>query len=107
MNFETGKRISGFNWTKLPIPQHVIERVNFLGKDQPKHLTWCDRHGEIIDDPPDAQITGVADEQNHPEEEKDELDLDIQAEQKEFADYEANDANHDAEPLALPTNVPF
>ena len=102
MNLTTGKRFSGFKWDELPIPEHVIKRVNHLGKAQPKRLIWFDRHGKPIDDPPDDQLTGVADDEDHPDATMDELDLDIQEEQREFADYEANEPAPAPEPLILP-----
>jgi hypothetical protein len=30
MSLETGKRVPAYHWEELPIPQHVIDRVNEL-----------------------------------------------------------------------------
>ena len=88
LNLETGKKMSGYKWDQLPIPDTVIQRVNYLGKDQPKRLTWYNRHGEPIGDSPDGQLTGVEDDTDHPDERNKNLDLDIQEEMREIAEQE-------------------
>ena len=47
LNLRTGKNITRRNWTHLPMPIEVIERVNKIGvaHGQPKLLTFQDRHG--------------------------------------------------------------
>jgi hypothetical protein len=40
----------------IPIPDVVINRVNEFGKDQPRLLTFTDRHGRLIGD---MEIPGV------------------------------------------------
>ena len=51
----TVTRYSG-QWTELPMPQEVIERVEYLGRDQPEDLIFKDRHGNIIGD---VELPGV------------------------------------------------
>ena len=60
MNLRTGKRVTRRRWTKLPMPQEVIDRVNQLGKadHQPELLTFYDRKGRSIGD---ADAPGVPD----------------------------------------------
>jgi hypothetical protein len=38
------------------MPGLVIDRVNALGRDQPQHMTFTDRHGRLIGD---VEIPGV------------------------------------------------
>jgi hypothetical protein len=45
LHLSTGVKITAYKWTILPMPDNVILRVNQLGKDQPKDLTFYDRHG--------------------------------------------------------------
>jgi hypothetical protein len=40
LHLSTGAKITAFKWTVLPMPDNVIVRVNHLGKDQPKDLTF-------------------------------------------------------------------
>ena len=35
MALDTGAKITRFQWTELPMPKAVIERVNQIGKDKP------------------------------------------------------------------------
>ena len=53
LNLWTGKNITRCNWTHLPMPIEVIERVNKIGiaQGQPKLLTFKDRHGYENSDP--------------------------------------------------------
>ena len=53
LNLQTGKKITRRNWTHLPMPTEVIERVNQLGKEQnqPTLLTFQERHGNSTMDP--------------------------------------------------------
>ena len=45
LNIRTGKNITRRNWTHLPMPSEVIERVNKIGvaQGQPTLLTFQDR----------------------------------------------------------------
>ena len=63
LNLRSGKRITRRNWTQLPMPQEVIDRVNQLGVNdgQPEVLTFYNSKGDLIgDSDPDA----LADEIN-------------------------------------------
>ena len=53
LNLRTGKKITIRNWTHLPMPIEIIERVNKIGiaQGQPKLLTFKDRHGHENSDP--------------------------------------------------------
>ena len=48
MALNTGKKITRRNWDVIPMPDLVIARVNALGSDQPKQLTFTDCHGRLI-----------------------------------------------------------
>ena len=56
MALNTGQKITRHSWTEVPMPDTVIARVNHLGADQPEHLTFADRHGNLIGD---NEIPGV------------------------------------------------
>jgi hypothetical protein len=49
----TTKVITRRSWDILPMPQSVIDRVNFIGRDQPSQSVFTDRSGNVIgnDDP--------------------------------------------------------
>ena len=72
LNLWTGKKITRQNWTHLPMPSKVIERINKIGLAQgkPKLLTFQDRHRhEKIDPDPyfqplDHEIEGVIDDEH-------------------------------------------
>ena len=56
MNLNTGKRIHRRSWTKLPVPNEVVKRVEQLGRCDKQHelLIFTDKHGnEYKDDPKD------------------------------------------------------
>jgi hypothetical protein len=48
------------SWDVIPMPDLVIDRVNTLGRDQPQHTTFTDRHGRLIGD---VEIPGVDDQE--------------------------------------------
>jgi hypothetical protein len=50
MALDTGAKITRFQWTELPMPKTVIDRVNQIGKDEPSIFTFTNRHGEEIGD---------------------------------------------------------
>ena len=72
LNLRTGKKIIRQNWTPLPMPSEVIERINRIGSAQgePKLLTVQDRHGHEKSDPDpyfqplDHEIEGVVDDEH-------------------------------------------
>ena len=49
----TSKIITRRSWDVLPMPQSVIDRVNFIGRDRPSQAVFTDRSGNVIgnDDP--------------------------------------------------------
>jgi hypothetical protein len=56
MALNSGKKIVCCSWDIIPMPDIVIDRVNALGRDQPQHTTFTDRHGCLIGD---IEIPGV------------------------------------------------
>jgi hypothetical protein len=56
MALNTGKKIVRRSWDVIPMPDVVIARVNALGIDQPRQMTFTDRHGRLIGD---IEIPGV------------------------------------------------
>jgi hypothetical protein len=60
MAFNSGKKIVRRSWYVIPMPDLVIDRVNALGRDQPQHMTFTDRHGRLIGD---VEIPGVDDQE--------------------------------------------
>ena len=54
----SGKKIVRRNWDFVPIPEMVIAHVNTLGSDQPKLITFKDRHVRLIGD---VETPGVGD----------------------------------------------
>jgi len=52
----TARVIARRSWTVLPTPQSVINRVNELAADQPRLITFADRHGNDIADDGDVEI---------------------------------------------------
>ena len=56
MALNTGKKITRNSWDAIPMPDTVIARVNALGRDQPAHLIFTDRSGQLIGD---VEIPGV------------------------------------------------
>jgi hypothetical protein len=60
MALNSGKKIVRHSWDVIPMPDLVIDRVNALGRDQPQHMTFTDRHGRFIGD---VEIPGVDDQE--------------------------------------------
>jgi hypothetical protein len=56
MDFNSGKKIVHRSWDFIPMPDLVIDPGNALGRDQPQHMTFTDRHGRLIGD---VEIPGV------------------------------------------------
>jgi hypothetical protein len=104
LNLATGKKITRGNWTALPMPEAVIDRVNTLGAGQPTQLVFKDRRGREIGDvaipgvdtepiEPDGPAGVAIDEVLDPnDEEDDESDLEA-----EVAPEEADEPDLDAE----------
>jgi len=55
MSLNTSRILRRRAWTVLPMPQSVIDRVNAMAADQPRLITFVDKHGieigDIGDDP--------------------------------------------------------
>jgi hypothetical protein len=56
MALNTRKKIVCHSWDVIPMPYVVIARVNALVSDQPRQMTFTDRHGRLIGD---FEIPGV------------------------------------------------
>jgi hypothetical protein len=56
MALNSGKKIVRRNRDVIPMPDLVIDRVNALCRDQPRHMTFTGRHGRLIGD---VEIPGV------------------------------------------------
>ena len=56
MALNSGKKIFRRKWDFIPMPDTVITRINTLGVNQPKLLTFTDKHGRLIGD---VEIPGV------------------------------------------------
>jgi hypothetical protein len=50
MALNIGKKIVHRSWDFIPMPDLVIDRVNALGRAQPQHISFTDRHGRLIGD---------------------------------------------------------
>jgi hypothetical protein len=60
MALNSSKKIVRHSWDVIPMPDLMIDRVNALGRDQPHHMTFTDRHGRLIGD---VEIPGVDDQE--------------------------------------------
>jgi hypothetical protein len=56
MTLNTGKKILHRSWGVIPMPDVVVARFNALGSDQPRQMTFTNRHGRLIGD---IEIPGV------------------------------------------------
>ena len=50
MALNSGKKIIRWNWDLIPMPDTVTACIKTLGSNQPKFLTFTDRHGRLIGD---------------------------------------------------------
>ena len=62
MALDAGEKITRFQWTELPMPAVVIERVNQIGKNEPSILTFTNRHSQEIGDTTQDFDPGVDDD---------------------------------------------
>jgi hypothetical protein len=65
MALNTGMKIVRRSWNVIPMPDVVITRGNSLDSDQPRQITFTDRHGHLIGD---IEIPGVdsdEEQENH------------------------------------------
>jgi hypothetical protein len=60
MALNTVKNIVRGSWDVIPMPDVVIARANALGSDQPRQMTFTDRHGRLVGD---IEIPGVNSEE--------------------------------------------
>ena len=67
ISLATGERINGTHWTPLPMPEEVIQRIEYFGKKQgfPKTLTFADRHGNEIKDSLDEAAEWEDDDEDY------------------------------------------
>ena len=82
MALDTGQLIRRSQYRVIPVTAEVRARVEQLGANEPRHVTWYNRHGEVIGDGPawDAgHTTADADHQPQPVNEID--DATVQEEQ--------------------------
>ena len=87
LTLKHGTKVTRRSWTKIPMPDGVIDRVNFLGKDQPEDLIFYDRHGNPLGE---VDITGVDEQELEPETQA-ENDLNPQQELQELDQLENAD----------------
>jgi len=52
MALDTGQLIRRSQYRVIPVTAEVRARVEQLGANEPRHLTWYNRHGEVIGDSP-------------------------------------------------------
>jgi hypothetical protein len=82
MALDTGHLIRRSQYRVIPVTAEVRARVEQLGANEPRQLTWYNRHGEVIGDGPawDAgHTTADADRETPPVDEID--DATVQEEQ--------------------------
>jgi hypothetical protein len=60
MALNSSNKIVRRSWDVIPMPDLVNDRVNALGRDQPQHMTFTNRHGRLIGD---VEIPGVDDQE--------------------------------------------
>jgi hypothetical protein len=59
MALKSGNKIVRRSWDVIPMPDLVIDRFNALGRDQPQHMNFTNRHRRLIGD---VEIPGVDDQ---------------------------------------------
>jgi hypothetical protein len=62
MALNSGKKIVRSSWDVIPMPDLMIAQISALGRDQPQHMTFTDRHGRLIGD---VEIPGLDDREEH------------------------------------------
>jgi hypothetical protein len=86
----TGRRLNRYSWTKLPMPQDVIDHIHVLARRYPRGLEFGDRNGNAtINDYEDAD-----DDTN------DDMDADSSYHNSSDSDDDDDDDNDDQPPLA-------
>jgi hypothetical protein len=107
MGLSTGERIHRREWTSLPMPKDVIDRVHKLATASPTDMAFEDKHGNIIEDQSDIDSDTELDnlgttvitsyENNHHE--------DTEEEENQIShDYDNINANQAPTPIDLEQN---
>jgi hypothetical protein len=65
MALNTGNKIVHHSWDVIPMPDVVIARVNALGSDQPRQMTFTDRHGRLIGDIEIPRVDSDEEQEDH------------------------------------------
>jgi hypothetical protein len=65
MALNTEKKIVRRSWDVIPIPDLMIARVDALGRDQPRHMMFTDRHGRLIGDIEILEVDSGKEEDAH------------------------------------------
>jgi hypothetical protein len=65
MALNSGKKIVRRSWDVIPMPDIVIDRANALGRDQPQHMSFTDRHGCLIGDVEIPGVNGQEEDDDH------------------------------------------
>jgi Reverse transcriptase (RNA-dependent DNA polymerase) len=106
MALDTGRAITRYSWTQIPIPQLVIDKVDSWGANQPSLLTFFDRKGQPIGD--SDQITGVyGDDPTTPVLDLTPIDIDIPPLHPLPVDEEAHLSDDDLEPITDSLTAPI
>ena len=83
MALDSGRKITQFAWTNLPMPDIVIKRIEEMAKGQPEDLIFTDRKGRLI---ADDEIPGVdGDETEDPQNNEPIVESDDLADENELA----------------------
>ena len=74
MVLKSYKKIFRRNWDLILMPETVISSAKILGGDQPKIITFTDRHGRLIED---VETSGLGDNSDEGEVELSGVDTEI------------------------------
>jgi hypothetical protein len=106
MALDSGRAITRYSWTEIPLPQLVIDKVDSWGADQPSLLTFVDRKRRPIGD--SDQITGVyGDDPTTPVLDLTPIDMDIPPLHPLPVDEEAHLSDEDIESITDPLTAPI
>ena len=99
MSLTTGRRLNRNNWTALPMPGEVVERVHLLSRRNPagSDIIFGWRDGTPIDDLPD-DVDDMHDE---------DYDPDTDSEASDASDHDDSDNNDDDNPPPLVARVNY
>ena len=120
MSLTTGRRLNRYQWTPLPMPQDVINRVHILARRNARGLEFLDRTGRPVDnenvddedgDPDDATYTPT---ESHESDDNDDYFETDTSDDDEFGDDTSSDSdpseggnhhNNDVVPNDLQNNL--